>query len=283
MEQHPVPSSGDAPIVPEPRLTVQQMELVIRRAVELQTREADMAAGESISEDELLRIGGEIGLAPGHLRRALAELRADVPVAGGWADRVFGERMVSASRLVPGAPEAVGEELERYFLEREYLAPIRRIGHSTWYEKATGLRTGLVMASDLTRSVLLGDVHPHVGAGYQLRKARRVESSVQGVEGAGSVVALVVDLGNERNGSAATGTVLGVATSTGVGIVAGIAVAPPLAVVGLPLLAANIWAARAYYSGVAGRVRLHIDSILDVLERGEPLVARRDRRRPFGF
>jgi hypothetical protein len=283
MDHHPVPSSGDAPLSPTPRLTVQQMEAVIRRAVELQARETDVGAGEGIAEDELLRIGGEIGLAPIHLRHALAEVRAEVPMATGWADRMFGERLVSASRLVPGESEEVRAELERYFLEREYLAPIRRIGSATWFEKATGLRTGLAMASDLTRSVLMGDTHPHVGAGFQLRKASRVEASVQGVEGAGSVVALVVDLGNERNTSAAGFSVLGVVSSGAVGVAAGIAVAPPLALVGLPILAANLWGARAYYGGVAGRARLHIESILDVLERGEPLVTRRSRNKPFGF
>ncbi|MDP9348541.1 MAG: hypothetical protein M3P24_05270, partial [Gemmatimonadota bacterium] len=62
--------SGD---LPARRLSSQELEAVIRRAVELQ---AAAGGDDGITEGEVLRVGGELGLSPELVRRALADVRS---------------------------------------------------------------------------------------------------------------------------------------------------------------------------------------------------------------
>ena len=55
-----------------PRITREDLQLVIRRAAELYTAETD--ADERLSESEVLRIADELGLPGRHVRQALYEL-----------------------------------------------------------------------------------------------------------------------------------------------------------------------------------------------------------------
>jgi hypothetical protein len=64
-----------------------------------------------------------------------------------------------------------------------------------------------------------------------------------------------------------------------VGATLGIAVAPVAAVLALPVLGGAVWGARALHARLAERAQLHLESLLDSLERGEPLVRPRVARR----
>jgi len=64
-----VAASRDLPA----RLDRSALERVLARAAELQAAELD--PGEYISEERLLEIAKEVGLAPHHMRQALAEER----------------------------------------------------------------------------------------------------------------------------------------------------------------------------------------------------------------
>jgi len=171
-------------------LNREQLERVIRRAAELQSR-----AGESpefeLDETEVVRIGEEVGLAPRHVRQALADLRAesllpDLPAETSLAARLWGAGLVRESRVVLGDAAAVESKLERYLRERETLTPIRqRPGHSLW-EKSGGLVSSLQRGLDLS------------GHGHELAKARNVELFVEQLEPGHSLVTIVVDLRNQR-------------------------------------------------------------------------------------
>jgi hypothetical protein len=258
--------------LPEQRLTSEQFELVIRRAAELQARAAERSE-EGMSEDEVLRIGRELGLSGESLSRALAEVRGSQAAPEGWAERLFGEAVVSTSRTVPGDAPEVSATIERYLTEREWLAPIRRFPDRTLYEKARGV--DLARALTRAREALGGVRQPYVGAGFDLKNARSVQVAVQQLESGFSHVHLTADLSNLRTGFAIGTFAGGGGGGVAVATVLGIAIAPAAALLGLPILGGVWLGLKAGQHHMASRARLHLEALLDALERQEPLVAAR--------
>ena len=111
----------DARTPPDRSITRPQLELVIRRAVELYAAQTD--ADERLSEDEVLRIGKELGLPAAIVRQAIYE--APAPAAESIVDRWFGAAAVSVSRAVQLPEGDVASRLEEYLATREYLALCR--------------------------------------------------------------------------------------------------------------------------------------------------------------
>jgi hypothetical protein len=255
------------------RLNTEQMEAVVRRAVELQARESDSLDDPGVTEDELLRIGGELGIGADHMRRALAEVAVSTPTAGGVGARLFGAARTGAARAVPGPPEAVRAHIERYLVDSQYLAVLRRLPDVTWYEKSSGFQVELTRAMDATRAMLGGrGAGPRIGAGFDLRTARTVEVSVTPLEDGISWVSLTVDLGNQRTGYwVGINTGFGVAALTGAALAA-VMIAPPAALLALPVIGGSAWGTRVAYDRILKRARLHLEALLDHLERGESLV-----------
>ena len=253
-----------------PPVPSSELERIIRRATELQQGTAGAGGGEDepLGEDEIVRIGREVGLEPRHVRQALAEVRAesllpDPPRDTGLPQRLWGDAFARASRAVPGDPGEVRERVERHFRERESLQPIRsRPGRSLW-EPAGGL------VSKMQRALDVG------GRGYELAEARRVELTVAGLESGWSLVTVTADLRNVRT-EHATGWTAGAAA---LGLPA---VFVATAAIGLPVeLAAPLVAGGAGGASALGarrttakrrrRVELVLVGLLDRLETGEPL------------
>lgn len=187
------PPTGDEGAVRPSRgetdLPADRLEHVIRRAAELQHSAGD-ASPDTLSRDEVLRIGREVGLEPRHVRRALAEQRAESLLPQMPEDdavlRTLGSGLVRASRAVPGDRAEVQEKVEEHFRTRESLQAVRqRPGRSLW-EPAEGL------LSKMQRTMDVG------GRGYELAEARSVELSVSDLEEGWSLVALTVDARNVR-------------------------------------------------------------------------------------
>lgn len=237
---------------PARRITSDQLEAVIRRAVELQA--ADGGSTDGVSEAEAVRIGRELGLPEGALRHALAEVRGGSRAREqGALVQLIGPAQLSASRRVEMEPQRAAHELERYFLECERMTVQRRRPGWTVYERAGGIAAAVGRATH----------------GTPLLNRREVEVSVEEAEPGASYVALAVSLKGERLGVLA-GAVLGGGGAGGaVAVAAGIAVAPPLALLGLPVLGATWWAMRAGYDSVVERTRTRLESVLDRLESGE--------------
>jgi hypothetical protein len=94
------------------RLSSAEVEEVLRRAVEIHNR--DDRSGEvdaSFTEDDVERIGGEIGVAPAAIRTALVQVRREALMKPtekpGPIDRTFGPRSIIATRAVPGPKHEV--------------------------------------------------------------------------------------------------------------------------------------------------------------------------------
>src|SRR5919201_3107138 len=117
-----------------PSLDRAAMERVLRRAAELQADAAE--PGEELTEDELLEVGKEVGLAPQHLRQALAEERThvEVPRAVGLTRRLFGVGRATAARTVPGTPQSVLAALDLWMQREECLQVKRRFADRISWE-----------------------------------------------------------------------------------------------------------------------------------------------------
>lgn len=271
-----LPDRPRAEELPERRVTTAQFEQVIRRAAELQARSLESPDSEGMSEAEVLRIGREIGISPAHVRQALAEAGgAEHPAT--WTERMFGPGWVSASRAVPGDPESVQRRLDEYMVRRERLAPVRRFAERTLYERARGMDLARVL--EMAQDTLVSSSQPMVGAGFKLRKARAVELEVRPLEEGYSYVTLAADLGNYRATSAGVGAVGGGGVGLSVAAVLAIAVDPAAAILGAPVLAGGLWGGRTVHLRTAARAQMHLEAILDAVERGEQLVRTRAPRR----
>lgn len=255
----------------ERSVSAADLERVIRRASDLQFRAGSAEAGSALEESEVLRIGEEVGLEPRYVRQALAEIHADslIPALPGespLAARLWGAGLVRASRVVPGEPAAVQEELEAYLRDREVLRRVRSApGRSLW-EAAGGL------VSTMRRAMDVG------GHGFELAKARSVELVVRRLEPGFVLVTLTADLRNER-GHLAVGWHLGAL------LAAAPAALALLAVVGVDLLpvlgagalgggalAGGSHAAAVHFGRRRQRVQLVLEGLLDRLQQGERLL-----------
>lgn len=257
---------GDAGPGPGESVPAGELERVIRRAAEIQFSEGEGGA-DALSSEEVVRIGREVGLAPEHVRRALAEVRAesllpeppedDVPL------KVLGGGTVRASRAVPGDRREVQAKVEEHFRTRESLQSVRRRpGRSLW-EPSEGVLDKMQRAMDVS------------GRGYELAEARRVELSVSQLEPGWSLAAITVDARNLRV-QHAVGWAAGAAPfCLAAGLALDLAVGVPWLVSG-PLVGGG-----ALASGAAGggwsygrkrrRLALVLDGLLDRLEQGASL------------
>jgi hypothetical protein len=267
-----------APRPPSRGLDRDELDRVIRRATELQFAGSDSEGGR-MSEDEVIRIGREVGLAPEHVRRALGELRAESllptpPRESGVGTRLFGPARVGASRVVPGTAPEVARALEEYLRVGESLRQVRKRGlHSRW-EPEQGIVAGL------QRSLGWG------GRTYELARTKELEVRVEALEDGFSLVALEADLSSVR-AEVGWGWGLGLGTGgAGLGFGLGMAVGFPLAAVPLAAVGAGagIGFGRRDFAGKVDRVRTAMEGILDRLEAREALLdsapSIRDRLNP---
>ncbi|TVR64008.1 MAG: hypothetical protein EA422_07665 [Gemmatimonadales bacterium] len=246
------------------------LDRVIRRASELQFSADGEADRPRLSEDEILRIGGEVGLDPEHLRRAMGEVRAEslLPASQdegkGFVDRMVGPAIVRASRVVAREPEPLLRTMEEYLDVGESLRRIRKQGNRSRWAPAEG------MLASLQRGLNWG------GRTYELARCSSVEMSIEGLGDGRSVVALVADHSKRRaeatfGWTAGLGLGGGLGLGLGLGLVTGIG--PLLVAPGLLLgVGTGAAAARADYGKESARIRLALEGILDRLEAGEPLL-----------
>lgn len=246
----PIPSPGRA-------LTTQQLEAVIRRAIELQAESAGRTE-EGVSEVEVVRIGRELGLDPATVRRAVAEVRASPPDEHGALTAAMGPAMVRASRLVPGPAEDIAERLERYLLDREVMVTQRRFGDRTRYVRDSGLAAGIArLARDLSR-------------GRKPIDLKQVDVAVSPIDEESCLVEVSTDLAGARAGHAGGAVAVGGSLASGMAVaIWATPVADPLMLLGIPVLA-GAWAGmRAIYGRVRRSAAEKLEALLDRVEHDE--------------
>lgn len=273
MPNDDAPASGksSAGQPPSRAITRRDFEAVIRRAAQLSALENE-DRDEQLSEDEVIRIGAELGLPARYLRQALFEL-PELATESTGRDDYFGEPVLTATRVVPGKSNDVLRRIEDYLTTREYLQVVRRRAD----------RSFLMPAEDAISNLVRGLLRPN--RRYFLSRAHRVVLSVRPIEESNAHVQIALDLSEQRK-SAVRGAWIG--GSIG-GILIGGAATAAVAFADLPSAAAVVAHVTAFAGGFAGTLsatlaakrasfrralagaRFELDGLLDRAEHGQSL------------
>jgi hypothetical protein len=240
------------------------LERVIARATELQGNAAD--GDETLSEDQLIEIGKEVGLSAGAVGQALAEERTRVfiPDSGGFVTHVAGPAVATATRIVTGTPEEILFALDDWMRREECLQVQRRFRDRIVWEPRGGV-VGTI------RRVL--NVN---GRGFHLCRAANVAATVVAREDKKVSVRLDADLSESRSirlkagGATATAGAIGSFAVFGVATLAHVAVllSAGLAVVPLALCGVGAYELARRHRTVFARVQLALEQSLDRVEHG---------------
>ena len=247
------------------RLTRREFEAVIGRAAELASSDADNGDGD-LSEAELFRIAGEVGLRGKHVRQALEEVRSDLAF-GRPLDRWFGPRFIRADRVVPGNHTELCKRLDDFLVGTQLLQSVRRGSEVLLYRPAVDWASQIARAaSSQSRK-------------YYIASAKSVEVHLQRLEESRSRVEIVVDPGT-RGDSVGSAVVFGGLGGVTFGTFAGWALSTLMSValavgVGM-LLGGAVTSGITYLTGASAKkklldVKIELDDILDTLELGRSL------------
>lgn len=235
------------------------LERIIQRAAELQAGELD--TGEGLSEQEVLKLGGEVGIPGRFLRQALYEetTKGGLESAHGALARWLGPRLVGASRVVPGEKRLVEPALDEWMTETEAMAVKRRLPDRTLWEPQKGF------FAEMKRGFGVG------GKSYHLARAAEVSVAVTPLEEGYCHVALTADVSNSRSGvMAGAGTVAGIGVLSSAILLAAVPAALPLVLLLPGALGLGIGASiPGAHRRRAARIQLALEQVLDGLERGE--------------
>ena len=248
------------------------LERVLARAAELQAGMGE--AHESMTEEQLVELGKEVGLSPEHVRQAIAEeqTRVAVPTTEGGATGMFGPSTVWTQRIIAGSQPDVLARLNRYMADDECLRVRRQYKERITWEASR----------DLVGSVKRG--FGWGGRRYALSRADEVGATVVSVDASRVLVRLDATLAESRRRSLAGGGALAGTGVVGAGGVIALAASIPEASIPIALLVGGVWAAmggaglvavaRSYKSNVE-KAQLALEQALDHLEhaptsRGKP-------------
>ncbi|MBA3659689.1 MAG: hypothetical protein H0W67_08840 [Gemmatimonadales bacterium] len=246
------------------------LERVIQRAAELQTSERD--PGESLTPEQVLALGREVGIPGQYLQQALLEERTRIvaQAPAGLLDRVVGPGAVAAQRVVRGDPGTIQRMLVRWMEEQELFCVQRQQpGRITW-EPLGGIPAAI------RRSTAA------LGAGrkpFMLSRADEVSATLVALEGNFSHVALSASVkkarGEHVGGGAAVATA-GVAGST-IMLVLGALV--PVALLPLPIALGLGYGVMRRLGPAVARTQLGLERALDNIEQssGKPPVLSGER------
>lgn len=238
-------------------LTTAELEAVIRRAVELQAG-SSARADEGISEAEAVRIGEELGLEPSAVRRAIAEVRSRPGEERGALARIIGPGTVRASRVLRRPAASTALMLDRYLRENELMLPQRRFPDRTRYVRDSSFAAGVTrFARGFSRSRPLLDL-------------QQLDVAVSVIDEDRCLLEFSTELDGVRAGLAAgvLGSSGGLAVSWGV-VAWATAIADPLMLIGIPLIAVGWYGSRAIYDSIRGSTQEKLESLLDRTEHNE--------------
>jgi hypothetical protein len=258
------PDDKDLPVRRAPDLpatsrnfTTEELEAVIRRAVELQAG-TSARAEDGLSDVDIVRIGQELGLEPTTVRRAMAEVRGRPAEERGALVRVVGEGTVRAARVLRRPAASTGLLLDRYLRESELMVAQRRFPDRTRYVRASSIAAGLTrFARGLSRS-------------HQPLNLKQLDVAVSAIDAESCLLELSVELTGTRGGLVAG--VLGGGSTVAAGWVTAVwatAVADPLMLLGIPIVAGSWYGMRAIYGAIRKSVQEKLESFLDRVEHND--------------
>jgi hypothetical protein len=227
------------------------LERIIQRAAELQTAEREI--GDTLTSDELLALGREVGIPVRYLQQALLEERTRVgPLApAGLIERVAG----------PG--EVVERQLIRWMETNELLCVQRaQPGRITW-EPVGGFqaafRRSTAAFSTGTRS-------------FMLSRATTVSAAILALESGYSHVTLAADARGVRSGYVGGSAALITSGAAGTALMVALGAMLPVALLPLPVALGLGYSMVRRYGPAVERLQLGLERALDFLEQsaGKP-------------
>jgi hypothetical protein len=248
--------------VPAPsRIDRPALERIIRRAAELQTAEREV--GETLSSDELISLGREVGIPVRYLQQALLEERSPLgsPRAPGVMDRVAGPGQAAAQRVVPIEADQAEAALLQW-MERNELFCVQRQqrGRITW-EPLGGFQAAVRRSA----AALGAGKHP-----FMLSRAATVSATVLALESGYSHVSLVADARKVRSEYVASGTALAGAGAASTATMVALGALLPVALIPLPIALGIGYTVLRRYGPTVARMQLGLERALDFLESGTP-------------
>ena len=145
----------------QPRLTSDEVALVLRRAAEIEALQDDTAAGVAYDPAAVEEAAREVGLSPAAVRQAVAELRVGVlPPATSERRRPRGRsralagRRVTDQRLIDRPPAAALATIDR-FMRTQMFELRRRSGDRSLYRHRADLIAGLRRRLDFAGAIKL--------------------------------------------------------------------------------------------------------------------------------
>jgi hypothetical protein len=235
------------------------LERIIQRAAELQTAEREI--GDTLTSDELISLGREVGIPVRYLQQALLEERTRLGSVGshGIMERVAGPGTVTAQRVVSLDSERAEQELIRWMEQNELFCIQRQLSNRITWEPLSGFQAAI------RRSAAA------LGAGkrpFMLSRAATVTASVLPLESGYSHVTLMADTRNVRNEYLASSGALTGAGAATTAIMVALGALLPVALVPLPIaMGLGYTILRRYHPAVA-RIQLGLERALDSLESG---------------
>lgn len=233
------------------------LERIIRRAAELQTAERE--AGETLSSDELIAVGREVGIPARHLQQAILEERTRIGGGSGFLDRAAGPGEIAAQRVV----SVDADEVERcliQWMERNELLCIQRqqSGRITW-EPLGGFQAAVRRSA----AALGSGKRP-----FMLSRASTVTATILPLETGYAHVALVADVRKVRAEYLAGGSAVAGAGAAGTAAMIALGALLPVAILPLPVAMGVGYAMLRRYRPTVSRILLGLERALDSLEQG---------------
>lgn len=234
------------------------LERVLQRAAELQAASTEVP--ETLTEEELVALGAEVGLSASALKQALVEerMRVVLPEERGLVASLTGPATFVATRIVNGAPREILTKLHRMMDEGENLREVRRFPDRVVW----GPRGGF---AGTIRTLTRLD-----GRGFPLARADEVSAAAVAADAGRVHVRLEARL-HERRANAAKAGAFGLLGGTATALVfVGLNLFVPLAIAGGVVIAATAAVnGRNSYRRDARLAQLALEQTLDRLEFGE--------------
>jgi hypothetical protein len=244
---------------PAGRIDRAALERIIQRAAELQTAEREI--GDTLTSDELLVLGREVGIPVRYLQQALLEERTRVGALSptGLIERVAGPGQVTAQRVVPAEPEAIERLLIRWMETNELLCVQRsQPGRITW-EPIGGFQAAFRRSTAVFST----------GArSFMLSRASTVSVAILPLEAGYSHVTLAADARGTRNGYLGSSAALVTSGAAGTAVMVALGAVLPLALLPLPVALGLGYSMVRRYGPAVERLQLGLERALDFLEQG---------------
>jgi len=242
---------------PSKRLRPAEVEMILRRAAELNARrwQRDANGTPSVSPEVLVQVAAAAGIPEQDVRRAMWDLaseRTAEPHTLSW--KIYGPARLRAVREVEQSPQRT----------REYLESLLRL------EQGLKLRRKTESSSLWDSGDLLGAVRRTLDfSGHRaLLKAQSVELRVEELDGDRCDANLTADMSNQRGEYISLGGIIGVTLAV-LFVLAG--AQNPLFLLGvIPALAAPGLAFKLAYRKACADIRRSLEYLLDAAEEGPP-------------